>query len=173
QAVHGADPELASLALVSLMEVVRETASYAEFTGLGEACSEWRVLAKPLLEGAVGEVAGDQPCSVLGRGSAKVLQALAASSALGLRSALAMAVPRLLTARSQAASAAAAEREAVALAVSSADGEAGEAGGGGDGAGGAGAGAAAAAAASEALEDAQGARLGALAGLAAVVDDKV
>lgn len=74
QAVHGADPELASLALVSLMEVVRETASYAEFTGLGEACSEWRVLAKPLLEGAVGEVAGDQPCSVLGRGSAKVLQ---------------------------------------------------------------------------------------------------
>eukprot|EP00904_Undaria_pinnatifida_P006781 jgi/Undpi1/3232/HiC_scaffold_15.g06606.m1 len=140
EAVHGADPELASLALVSLMEVVRETASYAEFTGLGEACSEWRVLAKPLLEGAVGEVAGDQPCSVLGRGSAKVLQALAASSALGLRSALAMAVPRLLTARKKAAAVAVAEREAVFLAVSLADGAAGEAGGGGNGMGGGGGG---------------------------------
>lgn len=74
QAVHGSDPDLAKLALVSLAEVVRETASHVEFTGLGEACPEWRTLVTPLLEGAVGEVAGDQPCSVLGRGSARVLQ---------------------------------------------------------------------------------------------------
>lgn len=73
--VHAADPDLASLALLSLMEVVRETAAHAEITGLAEACPEWRLLARPLLERAIGEVGGDQPCSVLGRGSARVLQA--------------------------------------------------------------------------------------------------
>ncbi|CAM9457380.1 unnamed protein product, partial [Ectocarpus sp. 12 AP-2014] len=187
EAVHGSDPDLAALALLSLTEVVRETASHAVFTGLGEACPEWRALAKPLLEGAVAEVTGDQPCSVLGRGSARVLLALAASSALGLRSALALAVPRLLRARKEAAAAAAAmKRDVSALEGGSTSGCCG--GGGGAAAGGGGccgggggghedamvtSGGGTAVADAEAFEDAQTARLGALAGLAAAVDDKV
>ncbi|CAN0398507.1 unnamed protein product, partial [Ectocarpus sp. 8 AP-2014] len=187
EAVHGSDPDLAALALLSLTEVVRETASHAVFTGLGEACPEWRALAKPLLEGAVAEVTGDQPCSVLGRGSARVLLALAASSALGLRSALALAVPRLVRARKEAAAAAAAmKRDVSALEGGSTSGCCG--GGGGAAAGGGGccgggggghadamvtSGGGTAVADAEAFEDAQTARLGALAGLAGAVDDKV
>ncbi|CAN0173653.1 unnamed protein product [Scytosiphon promiscuus] len=163
EAVHGADPDLASLALMSLAEVVKETASHAVLTGLGDKCPEWRALVQPVLEGAVAEVAGNQPCSVVGRGSARVLLVLAASSALGLRSALALAVPRLLQARKQAAAAHAAMKEGVAAVK----------GGSGccDGGGGVVLGADGKAAA--AFEDAQAARLGALAGLAAAVDDKV
>ena len=120
------------------------------------------------------------------------LQALAASSALGFRSALSLAVPRLLRARKEAAAAAAAmERQLAALEGASAgvgccgggggEGAGGAASGGGGGGGccggGAGGGGQAATASSfadkEALGDAQAARLGALAGLTAAVDDKV
>lgn len=76
QAVHSVDSDLAKLALASLTEAAQETASYAEFTGEGEACPAWRALVRPLLDRAVLEVAGDQPCSVVGRGSAKVLQVI-------------------------------------------------------------------------------------------------
>lgn len=131
------------------------------------------------------------------------LQVLAASSALGLRSALALAVPRLLQARKQAAAAAAARKTGVAASGggstsgccgggsksggggTNAGEVAGVAGGGGEGGGCCGGGggdgghadavssSAGSAADSEAFEDAQSARLGALAGLAAAVDDKV
>eukprot|EP00752_Nemacystus_decipiens_P008715 g7777.t1 len=186
EAVHGSDPDLASLALQSLTEVVREAASHAALTGEGDACPEWRDVAQPILEVAVAEVTGAQPCSVLGRGSTKVLLALAASSALGFRSALSLAVPRLLRARKEAA--AVMERQVAALGAASAGGGCcggggGEAaggtatGGGGGGCcgsgGGAGGGEAPSLADTEALGDAQAAWLGALAGLTAAVDDKV
>ncbi|CAM9842381.1 unnamed protein product, partial [Hapterophycus canaliculatus] len=121
---------------------------------------------------------------------------LAASSALGLRSALALAVPRLLHARKQAAAAAAAMKKAIAAGGAPASGCCGGSEGGGSGTSGDGGGccggsgggggsgssgvpsgvlpsSAGSAADLEVFEDSQSARLGALAGLAAAVDDKV
>ncbi|CAN0032463.1 unnamed protein product, partial [Discosporangium mesarthrocarpum] len=96
EVVRGGDPSLSSLALSSLSEVARLIATRAELLAKPEACVEWLSLSDLLLRRCVREAAGPSPASMLGRGCAKVMKSVAASSALGLRSTLALADPLLL-----------------------------------------------------------------------------
>jgi hypothetical protein len=93
---------------------VRCAYRYAEAGGRGgAACPEWRAFAGQLLQtAATGAAVGSD--TVLGRGQARVLATVAASSALGHSAALQLAMPGLTAATD---AAAAADARAIAAAA--------------------------------------------------------
>jgi hypothetical protein len=98
---------------------VRCTHRYAEAGGKGgAACPEWRAFAGQLLQtAATGAAVGSD--TVLGRGQARVLATVAASSALGHSAALQLAMPGLTAATDAAAAADARATAPAATAVDS------------------------------------------------------
>jgi hypothetical protein len=96
---------------------VRCAHRYAETGGRGgAACPEWRAFAGQLLQtAATGAAVGSD--TVLGRGQARVLATVAASSALGHSAALQLAMPGLTAATD---AAAAADARAIAAAAAAA-----------------------------------------------------